>query len=141
MIKDLLFKLTITSLVSGVIGVCLHPFTGFWSGFGLGFAFQIIINYLYINFVALKLANESDRILNERVDMLTKNSVSFPCPCGNNMFEEIILLQDDNIFVCRKCNQSVRLSVILTPTVVTTPLDNETQLQKLSQIKPEEEIQ
>ena len=141
MIKDLLFKLTITSLVSSVIGACLHPFIGFWSGFGLGFAFQIISNSLYNNFIASKLANESDRILNERVDMLTRNDVSFPCPCGNNTFDEIIILQGDNVFTCPKCDQDVRLSITLTPTVVTTPLDNEKHLQRLSQIKPEEESQ
>jgi hypothetical protein len=141
MIKDFLFRLGITVIVSAIIGVSLHPFLGFWSAFGVGFGVQIIGNFFYNSFISSKFIIDSERLLNERVEMLTTNEIKFPCPCGSHSFQEVILLKDDNVFTCPKCNQNVRLSVTFTPTVVTTPLDNEAQLQKLSQIKPEEEIQ
>jgi hypothetical protein len=141
MIKDFLLRLGITVIVSAIIGVSLHPFLGFWSAFGLGFGVQIIGNFFYNSFIGSKFIVDSERLLNERVEMLTTNEIKFPCPCGSHSFQEVVLLKDDNVFTCPKCNQNVRLSVTFTPTVVTTPLDNEAQLQKLSQIKPEEEIQ
>jgi len=141
MIKDFLFKVGVTVLVSIIIGVSLHPFLGFWSAFGLGFGLQIIGNFFYNNFIGSKFIIDSERLLNERVEMLTTNEIKFPCPCGSYFFQEVILLKDDNVFTCPKCNQNVRLTVVFTPTVVTTPFDNESQLQKLSQINQEEEIQ
>jgi hypothetical protein len=141
MVKDVLFKLCITAIVSIIIGFSLQPFFGFWSAFGLGFALQIIGNFFYRSFIGAKLQIQTEKLLNERVEMLTTNEVKFPCPCGAYSFLEVILLQDDNVFICPKCNQNVRLSVTFTPTVVTVPLDNENQLQKLAKIQPEEESQ
>lgn len=140
MIKDFLVKLGITIVVSILIGVSIGPFVGFWSGFGIGFALQIFGNFIYQNFITSKQQIELERILNERMEIVTSNSVQFPCPCGAKQFNEFVIINDDNIFSCERCGQLIKLNIQFTPTVITTPLDNEKQLEKLNKLTPELEI-
>lgn len=140
MYKDLLLKLGITTVVALLIGIAIGPFIGYWGGIGIGFALQIFGNYIYKDFIASKQQIQIEKALNQRIELLTYNTVQFACPCGANQFNEVVIINDDNIFVCPKCSQTIRLGVQFTPTVITTPLDNEKQLQKLSKINLEEEI-
>lgn len=139
MVKEFLLRIAITLIVSVLIGVGLAPLIGFWSGTGVGLAIQIFGNYIYKDFALAKTLAETERALTDRVQALTTNMVRFGCPCGNNQFNEVILLNDDNTFTCDSCGQTIRLNVTFTPTVITTPLDNENQLKQLANIVPEEE--
>ena len=140
MYKDFLFKLVITTLVAILIGVGIEPFVGIWSGLGIGFALQIFGNYIYNDFVKTKQQISVEKILNDRIELLTNSSVQFPCPCGNKQFYEVIIVGDENIFNCEKCIQTIKLNIQFTPTVITTPFDNEKQLEKLINLAPELEI-
>lgn len=140
MIKDLLIKLSITVVISLLIGVAIGPFVGYWGGFGIGFALQIFGNFIYQDFIASKQQLELERILNERMEIVTNSSVQFSCPCGVKQFNEVVIINDDNIFSCEKCGQLIKLNIQFTPTVITTPLDNEKQLEKLNKLTPELEI-
>lgn len=140
MIKDFLIKLGITVVVSSLIGIAIGPFVGYWSGVGIGFALQIFGNFIYQDFFASNQQLKLERILNERMEIITNNSVQFTCPCGGKQFNEVVIINDDNIFSCERCGQLIKLNIQFIPTVITTPLDNEKQLEKLNNLTPELEI-
>ena len=123
MIKRILFGVGITTVVSVVFGYTLKTFFGGWlDAFVFAFLLQLIGHYFYNDIKIRKDALAQEKLINERFDILSRNFVKFNCPCGDNIFEEIIYPGEENTFVCEKCNQLIKVNMELTPVLVTTPL-------------------
>ena len=41
------------------------------------------------------------------------NYVKFDCPCGKNVFEEVVYVGNDNVFGCPQCQQQIKVDAIL----------------------------
>jgi hypothetical protein len=123
MIKQVLQSLAITITISCVLGYALAPLFSDWlHAFIFSVLLQLIGSYFYKDITLRNDAIQKEVILNERLEILSRNSVSFPCPCGDNTFDEIIYPGQENTFVCEKCNQELKVDVTFTPIVITKPL-------------------
>lgn len=123
MIKQVLQSVAITVTISCILGYALAPLFGGWlHAFTFSFLLQLIGNYFYSDITLRNDAIKKEALLNERLEIISSNTVSFPCPCGGNTFEEIIYPNQDNNFICGKCNQEIKVEVTFTPIIVTKPL-------------------
>jgi hypothetical protein len=123
MIKQVLQSVVITVTISCILGYALAPLFGGWlHAFIFSFLIQLIGNYFYNDITLRNDAIKKEALLNERLKIISSNTVSFPCPCGSNTFEEVIYPNQDNNFTCEKCNQEIKVGVTFTPIIVTKPL-------------------
>lgn len=124
--KTAIMGLTITLVLSAVLGYGLAGLIGSWGqSFCLVLAIQFLVNYFYSDYRIRKSTAQKESILNERLDILSRNLVKFDCPCGEYLFEEVIYPGRENMFKCESCKQTVRINVDLTPVVITTPLTSD----------------
>lgn len=123
MIKQVLQSFAIVIVISSIFGYTLGTIMGGWQhAFVFSMLLQLIGGYFYNDITIRSDSLKKESILNERFDILSRNIVSFPCPCGGNTFEEVVYPGQDNNFVCEKCNQEIRVDVSFTPIVITKPL-------------------
>jgi len=133
-VKKILLSIGITVLISAALGFALAPLLGGWlNAFVFSFILQVIGNYFYNDFKIRKQTLEDEALLNERLEILSRNQVNFECPCGDNTFEEIIYPGEENVFKCEKCNQNIRVDITFTPVVITSMLTLD-PLQKIQNI-------
>lgn len=133
MIRQILISLAVTTVVSSIFSYTLNNFFGGWvHAFVFAFLAQVLGHYFY-NDVKIRNDNiKQNELETERLDILSRNNVTFQCPCGNKEFNEVVYIAQDNIFECDKCNQLIKADINITPTVVTIPLlvDPLTKLMK-----------
>lgn len=134
MIKQILISLAVTLVVSTLIAFGLTNIFGFWQAFVLSIVMQFALFFVYNNYIINKRSIEEDKLINERLELLSKNYVTFQCPCNEKVFEEVIYINGENVFKCDKCEEDIKVEVILTPMIKTTPLDIETTYKKLQNI-------
>lgn len=121
--KLIALSILITTIISAVGGFALSPVMGGWlHAFVFTFLLQMVGNYFYNDYRYRKSEREQRAYENDRLEILSKNLITFKCPCGNNVFEQPVYPGLDNVFECQKCNQTVKLDITITPVVVTTPL-------------------
>lgn len=138
MLKQILISLVITLVVSSVLGYALCVIFGGWlNAFVFSFLLQLVGYYFYNDNKIKTERMQREVLLNERYDILSRNLVTFDCPCGNNTFEEIVYPGVDNTFECEKCEQQVKVEVTFTPIVVTKPLTVD-PLQKIQNLVDKE---
>lgn len=135
MVKQILISLSITLVVSTLGAFSLSRVLGFWESFCICTILQFVLFYIYNNFTINNQKLKHEQIINERLDILSKNVISFQCPCGKKNFEEIIYINEENTFRCDKCNEDIKLDIVLTPIVKTTPIDIEETYSKLQSIQ------
>lgn len=128
MYKKILLSLGVTILVSTLFALSLTAVLGFWHAFMLAFVGQLVIFYFINDYMILAATNERERILNTRLAYFEQNVTTFECPCGKNIFEEAIYVNDENVFTCGKCNQIIKANLTVTPIIVTQPLLSTTML-------------
>lgn len=134
MIKQIVFSVFVTAAVSLLFAYGLSNVLGFGRGVALGVVLQTVGFSLYLNYCSNRQVIEHENIINERLDILSKNVVTFQCPCGKGVFDEIIYINDDNTFECTKCDQQIKVEVTLTPIVKTNPLNVAEAHSKLQQL-------
>ena len=133
-LKKLLISLSITALISVGLGYALAPLLGTWlNAFIFSFILQVVGNFYYSDYKIRQIGRETEALYNERLDILSRNLVKFECPCGNNQFEEIIYVGQDNTFTCDKCDQTIRADINIVPVIITAPLA-EDPLQKIQKM-------
>lgn len=140
MARNIIISVLITALISIGVGFALAPILGFIQSCLLALIVQLIGNWFYNDYKIRQTNNEQERILNERLDILSRNLVKFDCPCGKNVFEEIVYVGDDNIFECSQCEQQIKVDVTLTPIIVTKIIDIQNTIQKIKELDIPEEI-
>lgn len=123
LLKLVVLSFLITTAFSCVFGYALAPIFGsFKHAFIFSFLLQVIGNYIYNDHRVKKQNKDEEVLLNERLDILSRNFVKFDCPCGDFSFYEVVYPGQDNTFKCEKCNQNIRVDVTMTPIVITEPL-------------------
>ena len=140
MTRKVFISILVTTLISIGIGFGLAPILGFWQSCLLGFIVQIVGNWFYNDYKIKEFTNKQEQILNERLDILSRNFVKFDCPCGKNAFEEIVYVGSDNVFECSKCQQQIKVDVTLTPIIVTKIVDIQDTLKKIKELDILEEM-
>lgn len=140
MVRNIIISVLITALISIGVGFALAPILGFIQSCLLGLIVQLIGNWFYNDYKIRQTNNEQEQILNERLDILSRNLVKFDCPCGKNAFEEIVYVGSENIFECPQCDQQIKVDVTLTPIIVTKIIDIQNTIQKIKELDIPEEI-
>tara|TARA_R110000824_G_scaffold60345_2_gene161347 strand:+ start:5919 stop:6353 length:435 start_codon:yes stop_codon:yes gene_type:complete len=119
----ILRSIVITVIVSALFGFALRNFLGLWEAATLAFALQFIIAFIFSSFRINKVDNLTNEFQVELDQLLNLSETTVTCPCGNYSFTENIFLNIENTYVCEKCNNEFKLSVSITPTLVTQPVD------------------
>lgn len=140
MTRNVILSISATILISIGIGFGLAPILGFWQSCLLGFIIQIVGNWFYKDYKIKEFNNQQEQILNERLDILSRNFVKFDCPCGKYAFEEIVYVGNDNIFSCPECQQQIKVDVTLTPIIVTKIIDIQNTINQIKELDISEEI-
>ena len=140
MARKLIISILVTTLISIGIGFALAPILGFWQSCLLGLIVQIVGNWFYNDYKIRETNNKQEAILNERLDILSRNYVKFDCPCGKNVFEEVVYVGNDNVFGCPQCQQQIKVDVTLTPIIVTKIIDIQSTIEKIKELDIPEEI-
>lgn len=133
----ILKSLTITIIISLLIAYGLRNILGFWESFSLTFAIQIIASFVYSSF---KITREQDiiNLYQEEMDtLLDLSKAMVECPCGKNRFEDLVFINQENIFDCDVCNSKFKTSISITPTLLTEPVSVETTFDDLLQKQKE----
>lgn len=133
MIKQIFISLIVTLLVSFLFAFGLSKVFGLWQAFSLACIGQYVIFFFYNNYIISRRSVQREELINERLDILSKNVVSFQCPCGKHVFDEVIYINDENVFKCEKCNEQIKVEIGLTPIVKTNPLNVAEAYSKLQQ--------
>lgn len=134
MIKQIIISIFITLLVCTGIGVGLQNVFGFINAFVLALIVQIVGFYIFNSkSIETKLYRE-EQLINERLDILSKNNIEFECPCGKHIFSEIVYLNDSMTYKCPACDNNIKLNIVFTPVVSTTPLDFEKTLEAIKKL-------
>jgi hypothetical protein len=141
MARKLIISVVITTLISIGAGFALAPILGFTQSCLLVLIMQLIGNWFYNDYKIRRTNNEQEQILNERLDILSRNLVKFDCPCSKNVFEEIVYVSNDNnVFECPQCQQQIKVDITLTPIVVTKIIDIQNTLEKIKELDISEEM-
>lgn len=134
MVKQIIFSSCITIAVGLLCSFALSNILGFWQAFAFSVALQFILSSLYNNFITNKSQLKHEELINERLDTLAKNVVTFACPCGKHVFNEVVYINIDNVFKCEGCKEDIRVEVTLTPVVKTYPINVDDTYNKLQTV-------
>ena len=116
-------SLLITGIISVLIGFALRNIFGFWEALTLAFVTQFIFSFIFSSFKINRVQNLTDEFETELQQLLDLNEISIPCPCGNYTYTDNIFLNMENTFTCEKCNNTFKLIINVTPTLVTEVVD------------------
>lgn len=140
MLRNIIISILLTTVISIGIGVSIAPVIGFYQGCLLGFIIQVIVNWFYNDYKIRKNNNQQEQILNERLDILSRNFIKFDCPCGKYTFEEVVYMSNENTFDCPQCDQQIKVDITLTPIVVTKIIDIQNTIKQIKELDIPEEI-
>ena len=113
----------IAGVVAGFFGFALRNVFGLWEAAALAFVLQFIIAFVYSSFRINKNTTLTAEFGNELEQLLALSETSIPCPCGNFVYTDNIFVSLEHGYTCEKCNNEFRIDVSLTPTLLTTPVN------------------
>ena len=124
----IVISLGIVILVSTALGYALRNFLGFFETFILGTLLQLIAPTVWnAIFKHRQTIEELEDELNYLIDL---NTAIVDCPCGNHMFEEIIVITDNTIAsTCPECKGTYRLLPSVKTILITEPLNIEEDIK------------
>jgi len=115
----------------------LRGLLGFWEVFILAAAIQVIASFVYSS---IKISREQEIIdvYQEELDsLLGMSTITVECPCGKNKFDANVFTAVENIFECDVCGSKFKSDVIITPTLLTEPINTNTSFDDLIQKQKE----
>lgn len=119
----ILKSLFVLGIISTLIAFGLRHIIGFWEAFSLSIAVQIVVSFI---FTSLKLTREQSLIDQFEADMdevIGMSTVMVECPCGRSKFDDVVFTGIENTFNCDECGSKFKLTVDLTPTLITEPIN------------------
>jgi len=119
----ILRSILITSIVSILFGFALRNVFGFWESVALAFVFQFITSFIYSSLKINRVNSLTEEFEVELQQLLDLSETTIACPCGNYTLTENIFPNIETTYVCEKCNNEFRLNVLITPTLITQPVD------------------
>lgn len=121
MIKRIIISFLLTILISAGVGFVLHNFISFWQGFTAALILHFLIFYLFNPEQKSRAFVESEQAALD--ELLTTQTVTVNCPCGQNPISTPILLNMDNTFTCEKCFSKYRVNVSFESVLLTEPFN------------------
>jgi|TARA_R100000995_G_scaffold29858_1_gene13254 hypothetical protein len=125
-------SILITSFVSILFGFAFHKVLGFWESLSLAFVTQFVISFIISSLKINKVQSLTGEFEAELQQLLDLNEVSVPCPCGNYVHKDNIFMNLDNSYFCEKCNNEYKLSINVTPTLLTEPVNVNQSVEELT---------
>ena len=125
-------SILITSIVAVLFGFAFRSILGFLEGTALAVVLQFIIAFIYSSLKINKVQNLTSDFEEELQQLLDLSQTTIECPCSNYTFTENIFPHIENTYVCEKCNNEFRLDVVITPTLITRPVDIHQPITSLS---------
>jgi len=113
----------IAGIIAIAFGYSLSKFFGFWEATVLAFVIQFVVAFVYSSFKISKTNNLTADFENEVEQLLSLSDALVPCPCGNFTYSGNVFINLENGYTCEKCNNQFRIDVSLTPTLLTTPVN------------------
>ena len=120
---SILKSLFITSIISLLFGFGLHKIVGFWEGFALSFALQLVVSFVYSSWKITQEQDLLDKVQQDIDNLLDMSMVTIECPCGKNKFEDTVFVGIENIYTCDSCGNKFKTDITITPTLLTEPVD------------------
>lgn len=124
----IVISLGIVILVSTALGYAFRSFLGFFETFILATLLQLIAPTAWN---AISKHRQTIAHLEGELNYLVElNTAIVDCPCGNHMFEEIVVITDDTIeSTCPKCKGTYRLLPSVKTILTTEPLNIEEDIK------------
>jgi len=121
MLKTVCLSILIVLLISFGLGFAAQNVIGFWQGVVLVTIAQFIGFYFYDPNKKSKVLEQGEELAFS--ELLSTQTVSVNCPCGQQSMMVPILLNSENIFVCEKCNSKFRVNPVFESVLLTEPLN------------------
>tara|TARA_R100001244_G_C5098162_1_gene118133 strand:+ start:117 stop:581 length:465 start_codon:yes stop_codon:yes gene_type:complete len=129
----------IAGVIASLFGFGLRAIFGFWEATTLALALQFVIAFIYSSLKINKNTNLTAEFESELDQLISLSEASVPCPCGNYTYTDNIFLNLENGYTCEKCNNEFRIDVLLTPTLLTTPINVGKNFEVVGEDLPVEE--
>lgn len=118
--KNVLVSLTLTVLVSSLIGMLSNSFI---VGFALAFILQIVIFYigntLYNNYIITKI----EEIKLKQLQEIKNQQTVLTCPCSEGNKQTVdISIKEDVIYKCDKCDKNIKATHEVKNFITTQPI-------------------
>lgn len=127
MIKTILFSLTVTTLLSAIIGALI------WLVFGVDpvrcflatFLIQLVGSYIYRSFLQTLERNNIRSEETKRIEMYTQQGVDANCAYCNAQNFIPVRMDDDNSFTCDACGKTNAVYIDVTVAQKTDIIDKQ----------------
>lgn len=119
----ILKSLFITAIISLLLAFGLKSVFGFWEAFSLTLALQFVISFVYSSVRLTKDQALTDQFEADMSEVLDMSTVTVECPCGKSKFDDVVFAGIENAFNCEECGSKFKLSMTLTPTLLTEPIN------------------
>lgn len=124
MIKRIVFSLLVTLVVSSIVGFIFWPAYGFVRPAVFAFLIQIVIGWAVNSILEQRAAINLEKLANDRIADLAKQSLRLTCPCTKQVQEEVPLRFDkDNFYECSGCNKTVGVRMDVRTALITDMVD------------------
>jgi len=113
----------ITAIISAIVGFALRTLLGFWEIFSLAAVLQFVAFFTYNSYQITKTTQNNTEADVAFENLLALSEADIVCPCGNYTVRDYVYAGIENTFKCEKCSNTFKVSITLTPTLVTEPVD------------------
>lgn len=128
-------SIVIVLLVSLSTAFSLKSFLGFNETFILVTLLQFFIAFFWKSFSSKKDIQAVKEITDDYTQVLEKCVVSVACPCGKEVSDVIIFVNEEAVIKCEKCNNDFRVLCDVKTQLVTEPLNLEAVYDQLKEKK------
>lgn len=118
MLGKILISLSLTSLVSGLVGFLFVD--KYWIAFSLAFIVQILFFYFFNSIYENKLIEKVQKLRLEEIKEQNKQIANLQCPCDEKTRQDVVLrFDEDVIYKCNKCGKNLK-AIVNVKTIQTT---------------------
>jgi Ca2+/Na+ antiporter len=133
MYRTLILSLCIVCIISIGGGFVLSDLIGFWKGVVGITLIQFILGYILTTFKS-KSRNSREAEFIDNIDhLINLQTVDIICPCGTAVSKSPVFFNQDNEFLCKKCNSKFKVELSYDSILVTEPLNIENAFNFLKQ--------
>jgi hypothetical protein len=134
--KQVIIPIAILILISSCIGFAFQAFFGgFWQAALAGLLGQLLVYNVYTSL--LELSQKRNEIKNTLDTIIEAQTCPIACPCGKNVVQAPLFINNDNDFICEVCNAKFRVEITYESILQTQP----TNLSNIFDVLKQKELE